>query len=174
MTYDWQTTYAQAITTFGGDTPGAALEQHVLNQFRQHPQAVTNAIRKIGEAYEAGRIRSPWGALKAEIAKQVDADIVVPSGNDRKQAVLRADQWMRNAGMHLDRWDECEDELFGDRGILKPHDSPQLRDRMRNAWNTVRPIGEQVELEAEERAAKWVADVRDALERQKQPQETVA
>lgn len=177
MTHDWQTTYAEAIEAFGGDTPGAALEQTIIDQFKEHPQAVTNAIRKIADAYTAGRIRSPWGALKTEIAKQIDADIHVPTGTNRKQAILRADQWMRNAGMHFDVWAEAEDELFGDRGPLREWRNDQrIQTRMLQAWNTVRPVGEAIELEAETRAAKWVADVKNAQEQARRPaaQETPA
>jgi len=70
MTSDWHTEYARALQAFGGDTPSATLEQDLVDAYAQHPQAVHNAITKIGKAYAAGRIHSPWGALKAEIPKQ--------------------------------------------------------------------------------------------------------
>jgi hypothetical protein len=71
MTADWHTEYARALDLFGGDTPSATLEQQLVDQYAQHPQAVSNAITKIGKAYAAGKIHSPWGALRAEIPKQI-------------------------------------------------------------------------------------------------------
>jgi hypothetical protein len=159
MTFDWQTEYARALTTFGGDTPSATLEQDLLDAFQQHPQAVTNAITKIGKAYEAGKIHSPWGALKAEIPKQVARDVKVGDGTERNRAIANAEQWMRTTGLMFDRSSEVEDELFGDRGTLQPWKRDHaLVQKMTNLWQQLRPAGEATEALELQRANAWKAN----------------
>jgi hypothetical protein len=156
MTFDWQTEYGRALELFGGDTPSATLEQHILDSFQQHPQAVTNAITKIGKAYNAGRIHSPWGALKAEIPKQITADVRVGDGSERNRKIANAEQWIRTTGLMFDRWSEVEDELYGDRGKLRPwHKDHQLTERLKQLWTEQRPTGEQTEQAELQRAEAW-------------------
>jgi hypothetical protein len=159
MTFDWQTEYARALTTFGGDTPTPTLEQDLLDAFQQHPQAVTNAITKIGKAYEAGKIHSPWGALKAEIPKQIQRDVKVGDGTERNRAITNAEQWLRTTGLMFDRATEIQDELFGDRGTLQPWKRDhQLVTRMTDLWEQLRPAGEATEALELERAEAWKAN----------------
>jgi hypothetical protein len=156
MTFDWQTEYARALNLYGGDTPSATLEQDLLDAFTQHPQAVTNAITKIGKAYAAGRIHSPWGALRTEIPKQVNAHTRVGDGNERSRAIANSEQWMRTAGIMFDRFSEVEDELYGDRGRLRPWANDRaLKQRLEQLWNEQRPIGETIEADELERAQTW-------------------
>ncbi len=158
MTFDWQTELARALNLFGGDTPSTTLEQDLLDAFKDHPQAVTNAITKIGKAYEAGKIHSPWGALKAEIPKQINADIRVGDGHERTQAIANAEQWLRNAGLMYDRWTEVDDELF-ERGYLQPWKrDAKLRDRLETLWQDLRPTGIQTEHDEIARAEAWKAN----------------
>jgi len=155
MTFDWHTEYARALQAFGGDTPSATLEQDLLDAFTQHPQAVTNAITKIGKAYAAGKIHSPWGALKAEIPKQVDRDIHVGDGNERNRAIANAERWIHNAGLHYDRWPEIRDELY-ERGPLQHWPKDQaLEQRMHDLWDMLRPAGIAVEAAELARADAW-------------------
>jgi hypothetical protein len=156
MTFDWQTEYGRALNAFGGDTPSATLEQDIFEAFQQHPQAVTNAITKIARGYEAGRIHSPWGALKAEIPKQVDADVRVGDGSERNRKIANAEQWIRTTGLMFDRWSEVEDELFGERGPLRPwHKDHALSQRLEQLWTEQRPLGEATEQAELERAEQW-------------------
>jgi hypothetical protein len=155
MTFDWQTEYARALNLYGGDTPSATLEQDLLEAFQQHPQAVTNAITKIGKAYAAGKIHSPWGALKAEIPKQIARDVQVGDGTERTSAIACAEQWMRNAGLHYDRWPEIKAELY-ERGPLQHWPKDQaLEQRMHDLWDTLRPAGIAVEAAELARATAW-------------------
>lgn len=159
MTFDWHTEYARALTNFGGDTPSATLEQDLLDAFQQHPQAVTNAITKISKAYANGKIHSPWGALKAEIPKQVAADTRVGDGAERSRAIANAEQWIRTAGLMYDRWTEIHDELFGDRGTLHPwREDHQLVGRIETLWTEHRPLGIETEHAELERAEHWKAN----------------
>lgn len=153
MTYDWQTTFAQAIHAFG-DTPGAQLEQHIRDTFTQHPQAVTNAIAKITDAHQAGRVRSPWGALRTEIDKQVAREAIVDANINPRAAEQRAEQWIRNAGKHFDQWTEAEDELANRPG-LRDRWTPALAERLHQLWLEHRVEGELIEAQHEQRMAAW-------------------
>jgi len=151
----WHDLLADAIQAFG-DSPGPTLEQDLLDAYAEHPSAVQVAISKITQAHQAGKINSPWGALKAELAKQMSVRRNLPASSDRAVHERNAEQWMRTAGLHYDRWSEVQDELFGARGKLAPWVNDQvLEARLRKLYDEVRPIGEQLEHEELERAEKW-------------------
>lgn len=155
---DWQTLRNQFMRTIGGDPPGAQLEDGLIQAYATHPEAVERSFEKIALAFKAGKIRSPWGALKTEVAKAVDAarNPTHDKGASRTRAVERAEQRIRNELLHYDRWPEVEDELFGDRGTLRDHTTPALRQRMEDLWHELRPLGELTEHQAEQRAAERV------------------
>lgn len=154
---DWQTLRNQFMRAIGGDPPGSALEDELIQAYTDHPAVVERSIEKITLAHAAGKIRSPWGALKTEVAKAVDAarNPTHDKGSSKQKAIARAEQRTRNELLHYDRWDEVEDELFGDRGTLRDHDTPALRDRMNTLWTELRPAGQLVEAEAEERGRRY-------------------
>lgn len=162
MTQDWQTTRNHFMRNVGGEPPGAHLEDELIQAYATHPDAVEKAMTKIALAHKAGKIRSPWGALKAEVAKATDParNPTHDRGSSREKAIQRAEQWIRNAGLHYDRESEVIDELFGDRGQLRQHDTPELRERILELWHTVRPLGEAIELEHETRMRAWGAQRR--------------
>lgn len=182
---DWQTLRNQFMRTIGGDPPGANLEDELIHAYTNHPGAVERSIEKITLAHQAGKIRSPWGALKAEVAKAVDAarNPTHDTGTQREARIQRAEQWIRNAGIHIDRISEIEHDLFGNAHIeptLAKDGTPiisagqnhllgnhqtnhQLRERLIDHWRELRPIGEQLEQEAEARAARYVQQ-RDELQ----------
>lgn len=151
----WHELLEQAIRQFG-DTPGATLEQHLIDAYADHPAAVQVAISKISQAHQAGKINSPWGAVKAELAKQLNVRRNLPSSSERAVHERNTEQWMRTAGLHYDRWTEIHDELFGDRGKLAPWANDQvLEARIRKHYDDHRPTGEQLERDEHDRAAKW-------------------
>jgi hypothetical protein len=179
-TYDWHTLYTDAVTRFGGDTPGNQLEQQILDTFTDHPQLVVRAIDKVAAKYAAGHVQSPWGALKHEIARFTNQPhVTATDSSDRDRDIARAEQWIRSAGIHLDRASELHDELFGELGSLhtyaqitieragsttdgkpiwrqtKPSGDTTLVDRLTALWREHRPVGEQLETEAIERAERW-------------------
>jgi len=168
---DWQTLRNQFMRTIGGDPPGAQLEDDLIAAYTNHPQVVERSLEKIALAYKAGKIRSPWGAAKTEIAKATEAarNPTHNQGATKTKAIARAEQWMRTTGLHYDRETELLDELYGDRGRLKDH--PATRDRMLQLWNELRPIGEQLDAEAIERGLRYQAQ-RKMLEQTKKPAET--
>ena len=153
---DWQTIRNQFMRQIGGELPGSQLEDELIQAYTQNPDVVERSFEKIALAHAAGKIRSPWGALKTEVAKALDAarNPSHDKGSSRTKAIQRAEQRMRNELLHYDRWDEAEDELFGERGTLREHDNPALRERMANHWESLRPLGIATELEAEARGLR--------------------
>ena len=146
---DWQTVRNQFMRTIGGDPPGSHLEDELIQAYTQHPDAVERSFEKIALAHKAGKIRSPWGALKTEVAKAVDGarNPTHNAGSSRTKAIQRAEQWIKTAGIHYDRESEIVDELFGDRGMLHGH--PDAQDRILQLWREHRPTGEKLEAEHE-------------------------
>lgn len=147
--YDWHHVYSNAVEQFGGDTPSAPLEAELLEIFQQRPEDLITAINKIGNAYQQGRVQSPWGALKSEIARLRNRPhLIVSSGKAQAKKHARAEQWIRSAGQHFDRWAEVETVLRDDYGINNP-------DLLRPVWDEAREAGEQLERDAQARAAQW-------------------
>lgn len=146
---DWQTLRNQFMRDIGGDPPGAQLEDWLIQQYAEHPDPVQRSFEKIALGYKAGKIRSPWGALKAEVGKAVDAarNPTHASAKTREADLQRAMQNVRNALLHFDRETEVLDELFGDRGSLE--DTPANREKVIETWRKLRPLGEQTEREHE-------------------------
>lgn len=156
MSTDWQTLRNEVIQATG-DIPGPHLENELITRYAENPTLVERAVEKILAGYAAGKIRSAWGALKTELARASD-----PANNpthdhaaSRHKAVTRAEQWLKNAGVHFDRQSELLDELFGERGILREHDTPELRAHILAQWQP--EIGQRIQAEHEAFAARWVA-----------------
>ena len=152
---DWQTLRNHFMRAIGGDPPGAHLEDELIQAYTQHPEAVERSIEKITLAHKAGKIRSPWGALKAEVAKAVDSarNPTHDKGSSKAKALARAEQWIRNAGLHFDRETELLDELYGDRGTLRQH--PDTQQRILELYRELRPVGELIEHEHEVFMQRW-------------------
>jgi hypothetical protein len=152
----WHELYALAVKEFGGDTPGAALEQIIIDHYRQHPQAVANAITKTAANYRNGKVTSPWGVLPNVINQMIEAAAAADTVADHRKAELAAAQWIRTAGLHHDREDELLDDLFGEQGRLRDHRNNQkLVDRMRELWAEHRPTGIKLDQDELDRADHW-------------------
>lgn len=162
--YAWTDVRDHAVTRFGGQTPGAELEQRVIDAFRHDPARVAEAVGRIAAKFRAGIVRSPWAVLALDVEQaSAAADVRAVDTGGAARAELRAEQWLRAAGVHFDCWSEVRDELFGDRGSLRAYDSQALRDRFEGLWRRERPRGEACEREELDRAAKQVADRKAAL-----------
>ena len=154
MNPDWPTTRMRIIQAFNGERPGATLEATLIELHDTNPKAITDSIDSVAASLKAGKINSGWAVLKkAAIAK---AEHKTPALN-RDRRIRNADQWLRNAGLMYDRWDEVHDELFGDHGRLKDVRTPNLEQRYHDAWNELRPTGVTVELDELTRARAWIA-----------------
>jgi len=160
QTYSWADERERAAEAFGGRYPDAELEQDLIEAFRDRPAFVVDAINDVIGGYEAGRITSPWPFLRKRIAEPA-ADVVVSDTRERDKRVAQAQGWIRSTGLHFEQESELVDELFGSTGRLRGWDSAPLREEMLSLWRQVRPAGEQLECEAEDRIKAQV----DALER---------
>lgn len=166
--YVWGNLRDHAIAAYG-DAPGAALEQRILDVFRQHPQIVAASIDAVATRVAAGKVRSGWAVLATECERATSTSTErATDTTDRTKATARTRQRMHAELMHYDRPDEVHDELFGDRGQLRTW--PDMADDIHTQWEQVRPMGEQIETEAEERANRYIAhqhQVAQALERKR-------
>lgn len=155
--YAWSDLREQVIEACG-NTPSAEQEQRIIDVFRQHPAAVMQGIEHVLDGHRRGIVRSPWAVLVTHVEKLATAiertSVAVTDERERDRKVSQARQWMRSAGMHFDREAEIEDELFGERGMLRHW--PELRGEMLTLWREVRPIGEQLDAEAVERGRRDV------------------
>lgn len=134
----WDTIRADAIVKYGGQTPRPHDETNIVNHFTTNPLAVLHAIDQIAAT---NNIRWKWSALAARLEKtsKAAATATVNTGPSRETLIKRTDQWLRNTGHLLPTWNELEDELFGDRGTLRTIDTPALRQRYHNAWQSLQP-----------------------------------
>jgi hypothetical protein len=167
-TLEWTTTRAETIELFAGQTPRAQDETRIIPLWQHSPAAYTAAAQDVAHALHAGIVTWGWSTLASRLerahtpARQASA----ATGPDRDRAISRAEQWVRAAGIHYDRWPEVEDDLFGDTGLLRTwHSDDRLRQRIRSLWETERPRGEHVEHEAEESAARYRTHQAAAAER---------
>jgi hypothetical protein len=153
-TYRWSEVREKAALEFGRH-PDAELEAELLQVFQERPAFVVSAIEDVMRAFESGRIHSPWMLLRKQV-KAAPLELVVANDEvERERAVARAEQWLRVCGLHFDRFEEVEDDLFGDRGKLQTWASDEsLRERLRTLWKAQRARGEQIEAEAEERGQR--------------------
>jgi len=161
-TYDWSAERDRAITGFSGEIPGERVEADILEVFRTRPDIVAAAITKVAAAFHSGRIRSGWAVLRADVQKaHREDDVVVTDSRTTAKLVARAEQWVRAAGLHYPTVEECLMHLFGVGGILAEHrDDRQLQDRIELLWLEVRPEGEKIEREADERGVAYAAAMR--------------
>jgi len=160
---DWPTFRSRAIETFRGEIPHQAAELEIAARFREAPLVVIRQIERIGEQLAQGaEIRSAWAVLRTNIKE--DTGPHSQSGrssdswdSDRAGRVKRAEQWLRNAGLHYDRWELVYAELFedADARLRSWADDEHLVERMRRTWQELRPAAMQVEVEAEGRAKRW-------------------
>jgi hypothetical protein len=154
----WAEVRAQAVRLFRGDHPHPETEQDVLDVFKRDPRRVVEAIEHVGRQVGRGGVNSGWAVLRAHLQRgeACVADVVVSDDAERGKRVAQAESWLRHAGMHFASEAEVVDELFGDRGRLRAWAGDELlRERLLDLWRELRPLGEQVEREALERAEQY-------------------
>jgi len=162
--YVWTELRAVAIERFR-NVPDATLEQRVIDVFREHPALVQEAIEHVARRFESGQVRSPWIVLAKHVSEAMRPleEVTATDERERAKQIARAEAWIRVAGQHFDREEEILEELFGEFGRLKTwaEDGP-LKVRMIALWGEVRPKGESIQAQAEERASarhKLLADL---------------
>lgn len=144
----WSTVRLDAVDSFGGQTPRPEDEATIIEIFELQPQYVRRAIEEIAAAHANGRVTWAWSALRARLERGAQAirDAHVDVGSERARRVAAAERWLENAGVHYDRQELVEAELFGDefgtRGILGAYsDDEHLVERMLTRWHELRPRG---------------------------------
>lgn len=156
-TYHWTQIRDETIALFGGDTPGAQLEQDLATHFAEDPDRFLRTRDKIADRHARHPLRSPLAVLRSELNKPPVGDITADNthSHHREKMIAAAERWIRQAGLYLDSQTQLEQALFedafGDHGqTLRPYaDDQTLRRRMTDLWDEYRPIGQQTELEAE-------------------------
>ena len=151
---DWQELRTHLIDTYG-ETPRPETEAVIIEAYERHPNQLERSALALTADVAAGTIRSGWAVLRSR-AGSISAPPSNPTRNtsvDREKRIMRAEEWIRAAGIHIDRDTEIQDELFNERGQLR--DYPDLTDHMLHLWAEERPRGLQTERAAEERAEKW-------------------
>lgn len=149
-TYTWDETKSRALEAFNGETPGATLENTIVQHFAENPVRVNDHITTIEKRIANGaNIRSPWAILRTEL-EQPAAAVNATDVAARGAAIRQAEHWIRHAGGYIDRESELEDELYGDLGKLRhwPDTKPQLL----ALWRKERPKFQAAEAAELERA----------------------
>lgn len=165
--FDWQQIRDDAIAIFA-DAPSAQLEQELVEHFTERPSHTAQVIARIGKQVQAGKVRSGWAVVRKELNSAPGPNIRATDEAERERRIRNAETWIRNAGLYLDRQQDLEDELFGDRGTLRDYAKDDtLRARMVDYWRTHRPRGEQAEQDAEAWMAKCANDRKILLEQRK-------
>lgn len=170
-TLSWSEARRRAIDLFNGELPKAETEATLIEAFEHAPTAVLRALEQVADDHRQGKVRSGWAVwAKRAQAAQSRSEITVEVGQDRERRIQNAERWLHNAGIHFDRWQDVQDELFTvptgrERGHLHEWaDDTLLRERMRKLWQDLRPRGEQAEREELERAEAWKANRQRVLE----------
>jgi hypothetical protein len=151
---EWEDLALQTAERFGGTMPHPDTAKAVAAVYAKAPNAVERAIDRVANDYAEGNIRSPWGVLKSRVQQITVDSSQAKRGNDADKAIARAEQRVRNELLHYDLEREVVDELYGPRGTLRDH--PETQDRMIALWRDLRPLGELVEHEADERGRRYV------------------
>lgn len=161
----WAGVRAVGVDKFDGHLPRGQDEAIIIEIFEGMPSAVIRAIDEVAASFQQGKVTYPWSALRARLERGSKAlrETTADVGVDKAKAITRAEQWIRATGKHFDRASEVLDVLFvapGERSgpVLGAWaDDEALRERMLTLWREVRPEGELIAEQAEERAARWMA-----------------
>lgn len=154
----WEDLVLDTAERFGGTFPQPTTADTIAAVYAKAPTAVTRQIDQVAESYAAGTINSPWGILKSRVQRIQTDQPKHQAANDQTKAIERAEQWLRNAGLMYDRESEILDELFGDRGSLRHHDTPTVRQRILELWRELAPVGAQLEQDATDRGLRHQAE----------------
>lgn len=143
----WADLYDQAVESFGGTTPGATLEQQLLDHFRRHPAAVQAAIQKLADRYAQGKIHSPWPIVLTELQREDQRTTITASiDRERDQAIRLAELYITNAGLYIPTEQDLLDDTFGPHGRLRQWaDDQPLRERILDHWRQQADRAERAE-----------------------------
>jgi hypothetical protein len=145
----WATVYDNAVTKFGGQTPGHDLEQTLLVVFTSSPATLNAAIDRAAQAFASGKAHSPWGIVRSELQRHAArADITTTGHGDQAKRIALAERYIQLAGHHIPSQAELLHELFGpshERGTAPGHLHPwqgdhALEQRMVEQWQATQAL----------------------------------
>ncbi len=112
--YNWGHLRETAIANWG-TVPQGQLEADIIEIFEQQPALVTATITKLTTSFNAGKIHSPWAILRKELqqATSPDRTPTVTDAAERDKTIAKAEQWIRNTGLHYPTENEILNHLFG-------------------------------------------------------------
>jgi hypothetical protein len=172
---NWVAVRTDTIDRFQGQTPRPEDEAPIIDVFEQHPALVLRAIDETAQALAASKITWAWSVLKARLERGTTAlrEATVDTGSERTRRIRKAKLFIENAGLHYDRQEHIEAELFGDdyaRGPLTDYrDDPKLKAELIDHWRQQRPRGIQAEIDFEAWNAKCAADHQLVIETRRKP-----
>lgn len=123
-----------------GQQPWPDQEQAVVDAFREDPRGVITAVRDVAAGVKQGRLRNGWAVLAKQLASRQQVTVTDDVADRR---IACAEAWVLNAGVHLDRIDELDDELTR----MVPWASVAQRESLLALWLEHRPRAEQQERE---------------------------
>ena len=171
----WLEAKQEIVDLLGGKTPFSAdEEQRVQTRWVNEPAHVMDLARSTGVSHAAGNVSYPW----AWLAKCCQAQ-QGPRGKSRANPVLELDRathsahiQMKYSLVHYDRWEEVKDELFGERGVLKPWaGDPVLINDWKETWENRLLTEEQAIQERDAREQREWLERKARLKQQPQSQE---
>src|SRR6266536_1553319 len=159
--YSWAEVRERAVSAFGGGYPDAELEEELIEVFRGRPAFVVDAVEKVIAGVQAGRVHSPWPLLRKMLERSL-VDVVVSDERERELRTRQAEEWLRTAGMYVDREEEIVESLFGAYGgfggrgqsLRAWAGDEALRTHLLGVWREARLVGEHLEQELRARAGE--------------------
>lgn len=131
-------------------------EQLVMNAWQRNPHRVMAEVERLAAKQQRGEITFPWRVLSKiapSIISRVDQNARADVDAEKARAQRRSLSWVRNAGLHFDRWQDVFDEVFGERGNLRLwREDEAVVQAVRDCWEEVRPEGVRLQEEVELRA----------------------
>lgn len=161
MLVSWAAVRADAVTRFGQKLPRREDEAAIIEVFQELPELVMRSIDDVAQAYDAGKVRSPWAVLTSRMKGAVtDSDVVADTGMalDKLKTLARAR--IEQVLFHYDREQDVLEELFGAQAVMGPirrrlnRDDPLLQEHFADEglrewvlglWREHRPRGEAIE-----------------------------
>jgi hypothetical protein len=156
----WGEMREKIVDAFAGQAPYDENDEHkIVEAWQRNPRRIEVEVERLAQRQTVGQVTFPWRVL-AKIAPTiigpVDATATANVDAEKARAQRRFLSWIRNAGLHCDRWEDVYDEAFGERGRLQLwKDEGDVIDEVRACWEEHRPRGVEVERRAEERMLRY-------------------
>lgn len=134
----WTELRDQTIDRFNGQTPRPEDEGPIIDAYEQHPTMVMRAIDEVADQLAENKITWAWSVLRSRLERgsQPVREATPQTGAEKTKRITNAERFIHNAGRHYDQ-PAVEDELFGERGLLKDYAKDDtLRARMLAVWQT--------------------------------------